>query len=452
MEITNSADLLKYLGGDEKKIFDEEVIIYWPESNEGTQSDFKMMVSNKVFKSSFKIYSSWVSLWWFKNCSFENFEVAGYGDITTIQFSETEINRVDINFDGELGCLKFNPSCDIGHVYLSGSGLIENLSFIHCEKIGYVDQSIGIKNFMCLGKTVDEPNLNTGPELRLDRITGFDLNLRSTENLTIWDVEFFKLKLGYASAKTHGSIENVKLVTLSIQNFNSPSLKFINLLSDAPRKISSLEIENSSLDNVSFRHCSFTEYGRIINTRLGMAETLGTKWPINLEGAHSENQAAYRQLKLLHQNHGDYRQQFIFHKLEMESFEKSEWERLKTTKGLVSLIKESVEYFVKVRLPSLASDFGLLSWKPMLLYFVFLMVAVNSIIIYQGSEIGMKYVISANPFSWDWSLFWHLFLPVHGREYNGVLLDTGIDVIWRVVAYFLIYHIIISSRRLLQQR
>ena len=279
-----------------------------------------------------------------------------------------------------------------------------------------------------------------------------EVNLGDVKCLDIYGLSINKLMLRQAGADTRIRLETISLRLFAIEEFRKPDLRCYQLVPWESNKKLDVTFLNSDLGEAVFHHCNFNGRGSIYSSKLREIDSFETNWPRLYGEPYKSLMNSFRELKLLHQNIGDYRRQFDYHEKEMEAFKKSEWERLKSMKGTSTLVKEAIEYFVKVKLPSFASDFGLSSWKPILLYIMFLIVAVNGIILCQGSEIGVIYIASINPLNWDWSLFWHLFLPVHGREFNGVLLNTGIDVVWRVLSSFFLYHIILSSRKLLQQR
>lgn len=395
---------------------------------------------------------------------------------STCHFLNAKLISFDIDHKEGVISVRFNQ-CDIDDFAFISGGKVEDLLFWDCGTIGslfFGDVRISSVRIYSV-KELNSIQVPFGAKIETLEIINSDiknaegeriffpkappsskvigevrLTIKGIKSLNIEYSNMGILDLSNASEDNTIKLANVKCSSMHISDFAKPTfiLNYVEMLSEDASQSNILDlflwkentprllIESADFTSALIINCDFSIHKSVLNeVLLESAKVLNTNWPKKLEGSHSVNQSAFRQLKSLYQKQGNFRLQLDYHSLEMRSFKFAESERVKSINGVLNKLKERVDYFVKVFLPFHASCFGLLSWKPILWYFSFLLIAINAFILKQGETIGIKYTLAGN---WDFSLFWHLFLPIHSKEFNGIQLNIGIDVMWRIIASFFI--------------
>ncbi|KYG83142.1 hypothetical protein AWW67_06895 [Roseivirga seohaensis] len=431
--------------GNEWISFDEEVNF---NINTAEENGLNFRIENKDFANSVRIDGEKLGTIAFVECTLKSIDLGPNLKMSNIQFIRCTIGEFDLDSFAELGRCLFQACNRIGKIFISPECQLSLLLIVDNKDIQRIDV-MGKVDRISISNRSNEFKDSTNWEYLIPELW---IDLNEVQLLSIDRLLINKLDLKDANSNTKIELKNSGVMSLKLKDLIKPDLKCYNIMPMDSDHILDTSFDNCDLDGAVFHHCVFNGVSNIYSSKLRNVNSFETQWPIEF-GTHPKSlMITCRELKLLHQNTGDYRNQFVYHQMEMEAFKNSEWERLKNINGFFPCLRESVEYFIKVKLPSFASNFGLSSWKPLLSYFTLLLIVVNAFILFQGPELGLEYAFGINPLSWDWSLFWHLLLPVHSRGFNGVDLNIGIDSVWRILASFYIYHLILSSRRLLQQR
>lgn len=431
--IIKNKSSLTLITNDVKEDILNPVIFSGSKKENGTSQHSRY--ENKTFKGNVHIRGDWFVSLIFHNCNFENVIIDEDNIKDNLIFKECRIKRITFH-SGKVGNLFIQECHRIDFIDFSENSIIKILQIHHFTKIENVSIRSRINHLHIWGRSTNSSEIKS-LSLILDQIQNTKLDTFNSE----------KLVVSNSSIDNSQSINHLKIDKLTFSEFSTSKAKIVGCSAKHGSK-QNLTITNSDLSNSSFHSCQFNGLGTIYNSKLQGLSSLGTKWPMEYYGDASRLRSTYRELKIMFRNQGDYRFQLDFYKREMQAFKSEEWNRLKETSGFSNPIQDSVDYFIRVWIPYKISNFGLATWKPLGLYLIGLIITINTLLIFQRQEMGIVYNISW-PWSWNWSLFWHLILPTHSPNLNGTLLIPGVDVSWRIISTLLLYHIIISSRKLI---
>lgn len=453
--INSSKDYYKHI--HEGQIITEDIIFNAP--GDATFPTKPIMLKGKTFKGHVRISAPWCGRFWFEKCSFTKFEAEGDFKLEDLSFNKCTFDSINIGGRISVHALFITKSDKSGNIVV-GPGVSGHYFDIY--------DNPRIRNFQFAGKidhlrlvnrrqntTKDQPTDRPLKYLSHQSIGRVSLNISQMGSIVVEQIKTQELRIHEATSDGSARFSHIYAAKLVFQEFASSNttLSKVDVEYDANGK---LELYAADLNGVRFHDCKLAGPTLIKSSRLAGATTLDSDWPLALEGTGEAKHTAYQQLRLLHQAQGSYRKQLHYLKLEMSAFKeledkelKREWKQSKGFRANFRWLSHWFEHLIKVRLPHFASRFATLTGRPMFIFFIGWLLATNLFISIQGQELGIVYAI-AWPWQWDFTLFFHIALPTHRGLYHSNTLLEWIDIPWKIVSIYLIYHIVISSRKLIK--
>ena len=456
LRIKTSEDFYQHLP-DGTVVITEDIIFEAP--GDATYPTKPIMVEGKTFKKSVRISAPWCGRFQFNNCFFTTFEAAGDYKLEDLSFNKCTFDSINIGGRISVHALFITKSNKSGNIVV-GPGVSGHYFNIY--------DNPRIRKFQFAGKidhlrlvnrrkntTKDKPTDRPLKYLSHQSIGSVTLNVSQMGSIVVEFIKTQELRVHEANIDGSTRFNHIYAAKLVFQEFASSNttLSKVDVEYDANGKF---ELYATDLNGVRFHDCKLAGQTFIKSSRVAGATTLDSDWPLELEGTGETKHTAYQQLRLLHQSHGSYRKQLHYLKLEMSSFKELEDKELirerKESKGFWAKCKwlsHWFEHLIKVRLPHFASRFATLTGRPIVIFFIGWLVITNLFILMQGNELGIVHAWTW-PWHWDVNLFFHIALPTHRGLYHGDILLEWIDIPWKIISAYLIYHIVVSSRKLIK--